>query len=166
MRKQHLYSSGSACMTQQNNPTPEYVVSGTECYDSWVWVIYWNTLRLVWEPACSLWLTHCIWNRNQFILHPWTKKQHGFVNHPGHLWPSRLHWVCLSPYNVKGALCNLGPAGRGSVWRSLHLWHHPDSTQIASTYQPRPASISLLVRCTYLCSQYTGCHGYQIKLLA
>ena len=41
MRKQLLYTDGSACMTQQSNPTPpECVVSDTECYDSWVWAIY------------------------------------------------------------------------------------------------------------------------------
>ena len=33
-RKQLLYVSGSAFMTRQNNPTPECVVNGTECYDS------------------------------------------------------------------------------------------------------------------------------------
>ena len=33
-RKQLLYSDGSACMTQQNNPTPpECMVNSTECYD-------------------------------------------------------------------------------------------------------------------------------------
>ena len=29
-----MYVDGSACTAQQNNPTPEYVVNGTECYDS------------------------------------------------------------------------------------------------------------------------------------
>ena len=33
-RKQLLYVNGSACMARQNNPTPECVVNGTECYDS------------------------------------------------------------------------------------------------------------------------------------
>ena len=32
-RKQLLYTNGSACTTRQNNPTPEGVVNGTECYD-------------------------------------------------------------------------------------------------------------------------------------
>ena len=33
-RKQVLYGNGSACMAWQNNPTPEFVVNGTECNDS------------------------------------------------------------------------------------------------------------------------------------
>ena len=34
-RKQLLYTDGSACITQQNNPTPpECGVNGTECYES------------------------------------------------------------------------------------------------------------------------------------
>ena len=39
-RKPLLYVDRSACMTWQNNSTPECVINGTECYDSWVWVIY------------------------------------------------------------------------------------------------------------------------------
>ena len=38
--KEISYSNGSSCTTQWNNPTPERMVNGTECYDSWVWVIY------------------------------------------------------------------------------------------------------------------------------
>ena len=30
-RKEILYSNGSACRTQQSNPTPECVVNSTEC---------------------------------------------------------------------------------------------------------------------------------------
>ena len=33
-RKQLLYIDGSACTAGQNNPTPECMVNGTECYDS------------------------------------------------------------------------------------------------------------------------------------
>ena len=33
-RKEILYGNGSACTAQQNNPTPECMVNGTECYDS------------------------------------------------------------------------------------------------------------------------------------
>ena len=32
-RKESLYVNGSACMTRQNNPTPENMVNDTECYD-------------------------------------------------------------------------------------------------------------------------------------
>ena len=32
-RKQFLYMDGSACMARRNNPTPECMVNGTECYD-------------------------------------------------------------------------------------------------------------------------------------
>ena len=32
-RKQFLYIDVSACTARQNNPTPECVVNGTECYD-------------------------------------------------------------------------------------------------------------------------------------
>ena len=33
-RKQLLCVNGSACTARQNNPTPECVVNGTECYDA------------------------------------------------------------------------------------------------------------------------------------
>ena len=32
-RKEILYTNGSACTAQQNNPTPGCMVNGTECYD-------------------------------------------------------------------------------------------------------------------------------------
>ena len=32
-RKENLPGTGSVCMTQQSNLTPECVVNGTECYD-------------------------------------------------------------------------------------------------------------------------------------
>ena len=32
-RKEILYGNGSAYTAQQNNPTPECMVNGTECYD-------------------------------------------------------------------------------------------------------------------------------------
>ena len=35
-RKQLLHINGSACTTQQNNPTPKCAVNGTECYDGCV----------------------------------------------------------------------------------------------------------------------------------
>ena len=39
-RKEILYRSGPARTARQNNPTPESMVDGTECFDGWVWVIY------------------------------------------------------------------------------------------------------------------------------
>ena len=51
-RKQLLYIDGSACMARQNNPTPlECVVNVTECYDGWVWAIYWINLSIVVDVA-------------------------------------------------------------------------------------------------------------------
>ena len=35
-RNKILYDNGSACMAWQNNPPPECVVNGTECYVGWV----------------------------------------------------------------------------------------------------------------------------------
>ena len=45
-RKQLLYANGSACMAWQNDPTPECVVNGTECYDGRVWAIYYLYVAL------------------------------------------------------------------------------------------------------------------------
>ena len=55
-RKQLVYVYGSACMAQQNNPTPAFMVNGTECYDSWVWSIYlfFCVLRRLTERNLSL----------------------------------------------------------------------------------------------------------------
>ena len=47
-RKEILYCNASVCMARQNNHTPECILIGTECYDSWVWAIY--LFILYWRP--------------------------------------------------------------------------------------------------------------------
>ena len=43
-----MYIDRLACMTWQINPTPrECVVSSTECYDGWVWAIYFFILFIL-----------------------------------------------------------------------------------------------------------------------
>ena len=32
--KKYFFGNRMACMSRQNNPTPECLVNGTECYDS------------------------------------------------------------------------------------------------------------------------------------
>ena len=108
------YIDKSACMAQQNIPTPECVVNDTECYDGWVWAVY-LPIRLPpdiriksspWQLQCNQTLEPAC--TSKLLCPPPTRQQTNSLTSSSCVWHCFCQALTELSYRIRPAMTQFG----------------------------------------------------------